>query len=280
MKVLFASLATAMAQEFTWQAGYVADREANNVRAKMPQQSMLYTLICGVNNADCQFSEEDIFSALENYGYNCFTGKTTSKYNGATVYHMGSHGDALDEIDSACLAVHKAYKCMFLDEKYGNLKQGSSTYNGTKVEGCAHGLQFAYHLNNAGDIVCGPKRNPGYAKNVWHGCRDAACEIEKEFAYKVAGALANPKDFEFTHADNYNAVAFEMGALNPLLKSAYQKEKTNVAAAAAAKELTEFFASVQRDEQCCGNYPTRAPYNSYTQECCAQGEIHAIGRCG
>ena len=117
---------------------------------------------------------------------------------------MGSNGQPYDDVDRACLDAYRAYRCMVLDHNHGDLKQVTSrNENGTAIDGCYHGIQFVYHVNHQGEITCGPEHNPGYAQDAWHGCRAAACEIEKNFAYKVLEAVSDPILFQQNNWMNY-----------------------------------------------------------------------------
>lgn len=266
----------AQAKDFQWQAGYtnVVGEEGGS-----DFQSMLYTLVCG-DSDNCQFADSDFADALLGYGMGCYTESAASKiYTGKTTYHMGSNGQPYDEVDKACLDTYRAYRCMFLDYHHGDLKQVTSrNENGTAIDGCYHGITFAYHLNHQGEITCGPEYNAGYAQDAWHGCRAAACEIEKGFAYKVLDWLNEPIIFQHDNWMNYNAAfinfGLKAGASRPHAKKAERVPEK------AVQELNRVLGMTKREERCCGAYPNRKPYNSVTHECCANSDVQPNGRCG
>lgn len=267
---------TIQAKEYRWQAGYtnvVGENGASDF------QSMLYTLVCA-DNANCEFADSDFADALLGYGMSCYTEEAASKiYTGKKCYHMGSNGQPYDDVDRACLDAYRAYRCMVLDHNHGDLKQVTSrNENGTAIDGCYHGIQFVYHVNHQGEITCGPEHNPGYAQDAWHGCRAAACEIEKNFAYKVLEAVSDPILFQHNNWMNYNAAFINFGLkAAPIRPHARKAERVPEK---AVQELNRVLGMPKREERCCGAYPNRKPYNSVTHECCVNSEVQANGRCG
>lgn len=173
---------------------------------------------------------------------------------------MGNSGPPLNEVDSACLKVHKAYQCIFMDADDGMLKQGKTyTATGEVVEGCYEGMQFSYHTDANGDLVCGTETNPNYANNKWNGCRQAACEIEKEFAYSVVHHLQDPVAFkQSANADGlYFWSPVRKATVCQGAQKGYRREK----------------------DECCGSYPMREPFASAVFECCENGSAKRIGEC-
>lgn len=250
-------------QEYEWQAGYPAGIENQTAmdRSSWQVRSMLHTIVCG-NDATCQFAKTDFFRALNNYACNCYAKSAPSVLDPEVEWtHMAHVGPALNAVDQACIDVHNAYLCMFQDAEMRILKQGRTTAaDGSKIEGCYEGMPFSYHVDAEGMIVCGPMNNPEYANNKWNGCRQAACAIERHFAYSVAAELIDPVKFkQEANADN-------LYFWNPVRK---------------ANMCRSDGLGVQRyKDKCCGEYPTRYPYASDTFECCgSDGSTKNFGEC-
>lgn len=288
---------TVSGTEYTWQAGYLNYNLTEEAQYKpfVLQQSVLRTKICSLNSTFCTseftklpLDDSDFFNALHNYGYNCFTEQMPSKLrSGKTTIFMGSNGGSIDEIDRACLEVHQAYHCMLLDYDQKNIIQGNShDNNGNPVEGCFHGINFAYHVGADSEIICGPESNPRYIRTPWHGCRLAACEIEKRFAERVAHIIEHPVKFMIENYENY----LYMSGEHPLLKSAavgphgearMWRDDKRERIVSAADDLYKLLGLPKKIERCCGlHYPNKKPYNAMTHDCCDTGEVQATGRCG
>ena len=252
-----------MINEFQWQSGYPDGIENGTSmdRSAWQVRSMLHTIICG-NDPNCPFAKTDFFRALNNYACNCFSKTSPSVIDPNVDWtHMAHIGPAINEIDQACIDVHNAYLCMFMDADEGILKQGRTTaLDGSKIEGCYEGMPFTYHVGGDGKIICGPASNPEYARNKWNGCRQAACEIERHFAYTVANQLADPLVFK-DQANQDNLYFW-----NPVRK---------------ANMCRGDGLGVKRNkDQCCGEFPTRYPFASDTFECCGtDGKNKPFGEC-
>ena len=184
-------------REYVWSAGFNQNL-TDSFRHSWQIRSILETLVCGDNIQSCQFNKFDFYNALRNYGCNCLSREEPSILDPTEMWtHMSHNGPPLDEVDSACMKVHKAYQCMFMDADDKVLKQGQTyTVTGEAIDGCFEGMQFTYHTDSNNDIVCGPETNPNYANNQWNGCRQAACQIEREFAYSVIHHLQDPVLFK------------------------------------------------------------------------------------
>lgn len=252
-----------MINEYQWQSGYPEGIENGTAmdRSSWQVRSMLHTIVCQ-NDPNCAFEKTDFFRALNNYGCNCFSKNSPSPLDPSMIWtHMSHVGPAVNEIDQACIDVHNAYLCMFMDSEEGILKQGRTTASdGSKIEGCYEGMPFTYHVGSDGNIVCGPANNPEYARNKWNGCRQAACEIERHFAYTVVNELADPLAFKNeANADN-------LYFWNPIRKSNMCRG--------------DGLSMKRNKDQCCGEFPTRYPFASDTFECCgSSGENKGFGEC-
>ena len=212
-------------------------------------RQILQTLVCGVDLSNCAYSAGKFYKALRNYGCNCYPDNfiKPAYLDSGTWSHMGANGGSLDWIDRACLRVHDAYKCMMQDFNNGIIQQ-------TTDNGCYLGIGFVYHTDSNGDIVCGPEDNVNYQNNQNNGCRLAACQIERNFAYAVRDALSNPVDF---YQQNKNTM--------------YNSNTDNSVCVKSSNQ-------VNRD-QCCGEYPIRRPFFELTHDCCLNGNIKPFGEC-
>jgi len=252
-----------MINEYQWQSGYPEGIENGTAmdRSSWQVRSLLHTIVCQ-NNPNCAFEKTDFFRALNNYGCNCFSKKSPSPIDPSMDWmHMSHVGPAINEIDQACIDVHNAYLCMFMDAEEKTIKQGrTTTSDGSKIDGCFEGMPFTYHVGSDGNIVCGPANNPEYAKNKWNGCRLAACEIERHFAYTVVNQLADPLAFK------NEATADNLYFWNPIRKSNMCRG--------------DGLGMKRNKDQCCGDFPTRYPFASDTFECCgSSGENKGFGEC-
>lgn len=212
-------------------------------------RQIIQTLVCGENQENCAHSAGKFYKALKNYGCNCYPDnyiKTDLDTTG-TFSHMGANGASLDWIDRACLRVHDAYKCMIQDYNSGIILQ-------TTENGCYPGIGFVYHTDSNGDIVCGTEDNVDYAANDNNGCRLAACQIERNFAYAVRTVLTDPVTF---FQENKNTMYGNNEDPSVCMKSGNP---------------------VNRD-QCCGEFPVRRPFFELTHDCCPEGNVKLFGEC-
>lgn len=127
-------------------------------------------------------------------------------------------------------------------------------------------MQYSYHLNSENEIICGSENNPEYENNKWHGCRKVACEIERNFSYKISNFLTNPIEF-YEKAKTLNKYHVE-----PIGNTSKDNPKNS-----------EILMRVQNDEEingeeCCGNYPDRFPFMKLTHQCCG-GLVQSLGSC-
>lgn len=213
-------------------------------------RQILLTLVCG-NDPTCPYSAGKFYKALHNYGCNCYPDNFVkqSAIENDQWSHMGANGKPLDWIDRACLDVHDAYRCMLDDYNNGLIVQDTEF-------GCYEGMGFVYHTDASGDIICGPESNPNYANNNKNGCRLAACQIERNFAYALRETLEDPvtffKDNKKIMYDHYNddTMCFRTGSVDTLPR-----------------------------DSCCGEYPSRRPFSSVTHDCCLSGDVKLFGEC-
>ena len=151
---------------------------------------------------------------------------------------------------------------MFEDELNGNLTQKEAIAANGESLTCYEGQLFTYYTDSNGDIICGNTRNPNYDNNMNHGCRRAACMIEREFAYKVYAELQDP-------------VAFLQ-----LAKAAGKYDLTPESSGydVANPDSCQKIGGSNLRESCCGSYPNRFPYASIRSVCC-NGQITPLGTC-
>jgi len=133
----------------------------------------------------------DLKRAIKNYGCNCYNeNKRQVNEDGGRTFYPKSNGQPIDQLDQACYALNQHYKCFVLDQN--NFELESS---------CDYRSNYRWHIDN-GEVVCGTKNDPNYS-NSGDFCRLALCEMEKEFAYKVAPILADPRSFKVNNNNNY-----------------------------------------------------------------------------
>lgn len=209
---------------------------------------MLFQLMCGQQN-DCRLSRQFFIDLLTNYGCNCYptSHEAISAIDPNNSWlHMAYKGQPIDELDQACLDVYNSYKCMFMDHEAGRINQIGKY-------GCYKGMTFRWHFDTNGEIQCGRPSNLNYY-NTEDDCRLAACQIEKNFVYKVQNFLNSQGGAENFYNNNQNNYGY------------CPNVKRN------GKVRTE------RDS-CCGEFPNRVPFNSLYRECCEDGSMASIGGC-
>lgn len=223
-------------------------------RRKKEVRAMLQDIVChryeqANGGSTCPYSARHFLNALRNYGCNCYPDNQDQprpSNSAVNEWHMGSNGLPIDDLDQACLQLHESYRCVEMD-RANNLFQDRTR------DGCYKGTAYKYHTAADGSIVCGPTKNPNYAKNPdTYACQKAICTLERNFAYQVADILSDPLQFRDDHSSNYN-------------------DRDNI-----CSKRTGFGGA--RDS-CCGDYPNRNLYQSSTQECCAGGQSAQIGQC-
>merc|ERR1719220_227565 len=106
---------------------------------------------------------------------------SNDEWDGMAVWNFASRGEPVDELDSACKEAFKRYKCLEQDFASGQLTDEAT---------CQPGMLFEYHLDAAGNIVCGPEGNPEYASGD-NACKLAACEIERAFSMRAFAVVGN-----------------------------------------------------------------------------------------
>ena len=153
---------------------------------------------------------------------------------------------------------------MFKDEQNGNLTQNPISATSTSGESltCYEGQIFRYHIDISGNIICGAENNIEYATTPNQGCKLAACQIERAFAYDVFPFLLDPVEFrtsagpEGKYKMNPNSSGFDASRSDNCQKS----------------------GGSHVQDSCCGEYPERFPYASSRAVCC-DGMVSPIGSC-
>lgn len=204
-------------------------------------KNMLADLSCA--NGGC-VDQKEYQKTLRGYGCNCFSMSANADWEGMAVYHFSSRGEPIDELDNACKEAFKRYKCLEQDFSNGSLTDDTT---------CMPGMLFEYHINGAGEVVCGPQDNPEYASGD-NGCKLAACEIERAFSTRAYAVIGN-----------------EMNNSGKKLKF-QDSNKNNYEIECAARP------GPPRDA-CCGSYPDRKPYAADLQSCCENGDVRSFGSC-
>jgi len=204
-------------------------------------KNMLADLACA--NGSC-VDQKEYQKTLRGYGCNCFPMDSNDEWDGMAVWNFASRGEPVDELDSACKEAFKRYKCLEQDFASGQLTDEAT---------CQPGMLFEYHLDAAGNIVCGPEGNPEYASGD-NACKLAACEIERAFSMRAFAVVGN------TMNNSGKKLAFQDG------------NKKNYEIECVARP------GPPRDA-CCGSYPDRKPYSADLQSCCENGNVRSFGSC-
>ena len=233
--------------DFTWQSGI---SEKNDTDSDDPTQrrfstvrQMLVSLSCWDyfsqtgNTGNCPIRTRHYYRALREYGCNCYPENFDVEYRntGEVLWHMGHNGAPIDDVDQACQSSFHQYQCY-------------------EKDGCIKGDEFIYHMNAAGELICGPRNDPDYESDQeGFVCELSACQIEKQFAQTVYPILGDPRIFRDDQRPNYQ-----------------QNEKGGCQKTSGI--------STSKD-QCCGSFPNRRPYDSGESECCSDGSVQIFGFC-
>jgi len=156
------------------------------------------------------------------------------------------------------------HKCTLKDEQNGNLTQKPYTALSSTGESltCFEGQSFQYEIDASGTIMCGHSNNIEYANNDNQGCRLAACQIERAFAYDVVAFLQNPVEFR--------------DSAKPDGKYKINPNSNDFDASRA--DICQKSGGSHVQDSCCGEYPQRFPYASSRSVCC-DGMVSPIGSC-
>ena len=133
----------------------------------------------------------DLRRSIKDYGCNCYQmNKRLITDDGGKFLLPKSNGQPIDLLDQACHDLNQRYKCFVLDQKNYELEAS-----------CTYKSRYRFHINN-GEIVCGTENDPNYS-NSGDFCSLALCEMDREFAYKIAPILADPFGFKTGNKSNY-----------------------------------------------------------------------------
>lgn len=182
-------------------------------------------------------STQETKNFLRNYGCYCYP-LMAQKAGPAFNYN----GDPVDELDDLCKKLYRAQKCIDIDNAEGNYETECTLDQG-----------FGFYQDNSGDIVCGAEENQD-ERDGKYACRINMCELEKDFAGKVA-ALINSG---YAHKSEFrNMDEAEYQASCPKVKNG----------SGADTELS-----------CCGSGINRRTYNTITSDCC-DNRVESLGSC-
>ena len=165
---------------------------------------------------DCPVSLNQIRAVLRNYGCNCYSENFDNSPVKANTdqksWHMGSNGHGLDEVDNQCQRLHDSYRCIAIDTEQELLEDPKKKYNTNREDNCGIYVKFPYYINDKAKdikdlIKCNSPRNPDWSVRTADSikCWQAACFIEREFAYNVYEIIgAKPEEFFNDNILNYN----------------------------------------------------------------------------
>jgi len=245
-----------------FQSGFASDFQENNntfLEEKMNSRkfgkvkSMLEYLYCE-NNENCDVSRLVIQKMLKYYGCNCFP---RNKKNDNQII-PAVNAKPIDDIDEVCTNLAKRFSCFQHDIK--NQYFSSETPCNTQVGYTWHvKTDFLGHET----IACGPKRAENYVfyditgkirkeKTDKLQCKNALCQMEKEFSENIYTLVDHPVRFIEKFANNYKIESSE--------------------------RCPNRVIPVNDKKECCGAYPGRKSYNSEFKECC-YGELTDKGQC-
>jgi len=156
----YAVVATA-SNQFGWKNGAIEQALKNtdgteaSARRFREVKGMLRALLCfdyleaNPSATSCPHKEASYYRALRDYGCNCYPegdDTVSSSDPNLVLWNMGNNGAPVDEVDAVCRNVWGKYHC----------------YN---YDGCEMGVDYTYHLDGFGNIICGPDSDPEYASD-------------------------------------------------------------------------------------------------------------------
>jgi len=264
-----AAFKTTIADEDYYDDPFPGLRGLADTHGNKPLLQMLRAEICKLYHSDkslrkCPAKTTHIEAALRNYGCNCWP----SNFDGAPAkasslnpsWHMGKNGRPVSDLDAACMKMRDQLTCLALDRQDGlYVDPVSGSAHLQKL--CGRFTTFEFHQDGSGNIICGPASNPEYGANVSEDmCKLASCSIQREFSIEAAVLLgASPSSFPASNANEYGIFMDD----NRCAKSGD----------GSGNVVTE----------CCGDYPSRLPFNSLFKVCCGDGgneEAKYVGECG
>ena len=249
-----ASEGTSESLEFMSTAG-AYDNSGPQARSSYTVRTMIWNLclrndICSAS-VHKKLNSKDFLAFLIDYGCNCYPSSAAlpaTPDQRKTWYHHTFLGAPVDDLDQACLDASENYKCMLMDYDNGSIEQDGK-------HGCYNGQAYNYFIDDNNQVQCGTKKNIDYKQGKSaNDCRLAACQIERDFAYRA---------LEIMQYDPVSFIENNVGKRNYCPKSTNRKS---------------IVTTIDRDA-CCGNFPQRSPFRSMVQECCSDGSTASVGRC-
>lgn len=180
-------------------------------------------------------STQDAKNFLRNYGCYCYP--LFAQKVGSLQYN----GEPVDELDDLCKKLYRAQKCIQIDVDNGRYEQDCSLDQG-------YGF-----FEEDGDFVCGAEENQDQMEK--YACRINMCELEKDFASKVAALVDSgfERNLDFRNMD----------------EDSY---------AASCPRIPNGGGS-DTELACCGNGLARKTYNTLTSVCCDGTRVESFGSC-
>jgi hypothetical protein len=197
---------------------------------KLGQTKDILSVITGMSSQNAK-------NFLRNYGCYCYP-LSAQKAGPAFNYN----GDPVDELDDLCKKLYRAQKCIDIDVAEGNYETECTLDQG-----------YGFYTDDNGQVVCGAEENQG-ERDDKVACRVDMCELEKDFAEKVA-ALINSG---YTHNNGFKNMD----------EAEYQ----------ASCPRTQNGNNAQVELSCCGTGISRRTYNTITSDCC-DNRVESLGSC-
>jgi len=181
-----------------------------------------------------------LISAADNYGCWC------DIENGLKV----GAGAPVNALDSACRDLHRNYDCMTLDDPTCLPRELDASIEEYNVP-----ISALSPLKNPED-ECADHNDP-----ISNPCAYKTCLVEAHFL-RTAVTPVYAGDLDWINMWNDNSKQHApAGWFNPV-----------------ANQCLNNNPPTAKDRECCGEHPSRFPYNTYRAQCC-NGEISPLGSC-
>lgn len=200
---------------------------------KMGQTKSMLAVILNMD------SDDDAKALIKNYG--CFCYPLGRKMVGPT---LNFNGDPLDELDQLCKNMYRAQKCITIDAEDGEYKRECETSQG-----------FAWYVDGTGAVQCGNIDDTAKDRER-KACKYTMCEIELDFAHKVASLFSNG----YSRNDDF-----------------FRMEETKYLSTCARTDNNGSNGQ-QQELACCGKGLDRRIFNNLVSDCC-NDVVESIGTC-
>jgi len=181
-----------------------------------------------------------LISAADNYG--CWCDIANGLRAGA--------GKPVNALDSACRDLHRNYDCMTFDDP---------TCLPRELDASSENPEYKLPISALSPLTTPEAECADY--NAINTCAYKTCVVEAQFLRTTVSPV-HAGDFDWI--DMWNDKSIEhtpAGQFDP-----------------SAAQCFNDSPNTPNDKQCCGEHPSRFPYNTYRVQCC-NGEISPLGNC-